>query len=84
MPKAHFVFPVKPVLDLIGERESMIKELVPGFHRDDVWTPAFALRGVVPYPPACKPYGLEAGTESGVTTLYEFIIHKDYQFFIKT
>jgi hypothetical protein len=21
-------------------------------------------RGVVPYPPACKPYGLEAGTES--------------------
>jgi hypothetical protein len=40
------------------------------------WTPAFALWGVDPYPPACKPYGLEAGTESGVTALttyYEFI-----------
>ena len=32
-----------------------------------------ALREVVPYPPACKPYGLEAGTESGMPTFYELI-----------
>ncbi|MCJ7833095.1 MAG: hypothetical protein MUQ20_01755, partial [Deltaproteobacteria bacterium] len=30
----------KLVLDLIGERESRKMELVPGFRRDDVWTPA--------------------------------------------
>ena len=51
-------------------------DLVPGLRRDDVWTPAFALRGVGPYPSACKPYGLEAGTESGATvllTIYESI-----------
>jgi hypothetical protein len=46
--------------------ESRKMELVSGVHRDDVWTPAFALRGVVPY-----------GTESGVTafgTFYEAVI----------
>ena len=36
------------------------------------WTPAFALRDVVPYPPACKPYGLEAGTEPGETESVSF------------
>ena len=32
---------MKLVLDLIEERESRKKELVPGFRRDDVWTTAF-------------------------------------------
>jgi len=39
---------------------------------DAFWTPALALWGVDPYPPACKPYGLEAGTESGVTGVVRF------------
>ena len=33
------------------------------------------LRDVVPYPPACKPYGLEAGLEAGTESLTPGTLH---------